>query len=181
MSVYDFEAVDVDGKLVKLSEYKGKVLLIFNSATKCGFTPQYEALQALYDKYEKDGLVLLDFPCNQFGGQAPGTDEEIVNFCTSAFGITFPVFSKIEVNGDNAHPLFRYLVGQKGFAGFDQEHASTKRFEEKFSQLDPDYASKPDIKWNFTKFLISRDGAVQERFEPTAAMERVEQRITELL
>ena len=181
MNVYDFEALDADGKNVKLSDYKGKVLLIFNSATKCGFTPQYEVLQQIYDKYEKDGLVILDFPCNQFGNQAPGTNEEIVNFCTGVFGITFPMFSKIEVNGENAHPLFRFLVSQKGFRGFDKENELTSVLEGMFAKTDPEYASKPDIKWNFTKFLISRDGEVLDRFEPTASMEKVEKSITDLL
>lgn len=181
MSIYDFNVKNKHGEEVSLSEYEGEVLLIVNTATQCGFTPQYDSLQDLYEKYSSEGLVILDFPCNQFGNQAPGTDEEIYSFCESNYGISFPTFSKIEVNGENAHPLYKYLVSQKGFAGFDMSHPIAPRLVPKLEANDPDYASKPSIKWNFTKFLIDRKGNVVERFEPTEDMFIVEAKIKELL
>lgn len=181
MNVYDFKVKNRNGEEVSLSEYAGKVLLIINSATQCGFTPQYDTLQDLYEKYNGEGLVILDFPCNQFGNQAPGSDEEIYSFCDANYGVTFPIFSKIEVNGENAHPLYQYLVSQKGFAGFDESHPIAPRLIPKLLELDPDYASKPSIKWNFTKFLIDRRGNVVERFEPTEDMFIVAGKIKELL
>lgn len=181
MNIYDFKANDRHGKEVDLADFKGNVVLVINSATQCGFTPQYETLENLYEKYSKEGFVILDFPCNQFKNQAPGTDEEIHNFCESNFGVKFPVFSKIEVNGENAHPLFKYLVGEKGFAGFDEAHKLTPVLDKMLSEADPDYKNKPSIKWNFTKFLIDREGNVVERFEPTEDLGIVEDRIKELL
>jgi glutathione peroxidase len=181
MNIYDFKAVSKHGDEVALSEYEGKVLLIVNTATQCGFTPQYDDLQDLYEKYSDEGFVVLDFPCNQFGNQAPGTDDEIYTFCESNYGISFPTFSKIEVNGENAHPLFQYLTSQKGFAGFDEAHPIAPKLIPMLAAGDPDYASKPSIKWNFTKFLIDRKGNVIERFEPTADMFLVEARIKEFL
>ncbi len=181
MNVYGFKVKDKHGDEVSLSEYQDKVLLIVNTATHCGFTPQYDALEDLYEKYADEGFVILDFPCNQFGNQAPGTDEEIYTFCESNYGVKFPTFSKLEVNGENAHPLFKYLVSQKGFAGFDEAHPITPRLVPKLLNDDPDYASKPDIKWNFTKFLIDRKGNVVERFEPTADMFIVGSKVKELL
>lgn len=181
MNIYDFNAKNKYGEEIKLSEYAGKVILIINSATQCGFTPQYSILQELYEKYASEGFVILDFPCNQFGSQAPGTDEEIHTFCDANYGVKFPIFSKIEVNGDNAHPLYKYLVSEKGFAGFDENHPLTPKLEAKFSVADPDYKNKPSIKWNFTKFLIDRKGNVVERFEPTKDMKEVEDKIKELL
>ncbi|HVI41204.1 MAG TPA: redoxin domain-containing protein, partial [Anaerovoracaceae bacterium] len=121
MSIYDFKA-KAEGRDISLSDYEGKVLLIINSATECGFTPQYEDLQRIYDKYQDKGLEILDFPCNQFGNQAPGTDEEIHTFCSGRFGVTFPIFSKVCVNGENEDPLFAYLKSQKGFGGINDEH-----------------------------------------------------------
>ncbi len=181
MNIYDFNAINRRGEEVTLSEYEGKVILIINSATQCGFTPQYDNLQDLYEKYEEVGFVILDFPCNQFGNQAPGSDDEIYSFCDANYGVRFPIFSKVEVNGENAHPLFKYLVSQKGFTGFDESHPIAPRLIAKFSVADPDYASKPDIKWNFTKFLIDREGNVVERFEPTDDLYVVEDKIRELL
>lgn len=180
-SIYDFQVTGVNGEQVSLDSYRGKVLLIINSATECGFTPQYDALQDLYEKYAGQGFVVLDFPCNQFGNQAPGSDEEIVSFCDSRYGITFPIFSKIEVNGPGEIPLYTYLKSQKGFAGFDPEHELTPTIEALLAQIAPDYASTSDIKWNFTKFLIDRQGRVVERFEPTADLLMLEDRILELL
>lgn len=181
MNIYDFTMEDVNGNEVSLKDYEGKVILVINSATECGFTPQYDTLQDIYEKHESEGFVILDFPCNQFGHQAPGTNEEIASFCDSRYGITFPIFSKIEVNGDGEAPLYTYLKSQKGFAGFDAEHPLTPMLESILERTDKDYAAKSDIKWNFTKFLIDRNGNVVERFEPTADMELVEERIKELL
>lgn len=157
MSLYDFKVKNNKGSEVSLSEYKGKVLLIVNTATGCGFTPQYDGLQDLYEKYKDSGLEILDFPCDQFGHQAPGNDEEIANFCTGRFGITFPQFSKIEVNGKNASPLYDWLKSQKsGILG-------------------------KAIKWNFTKFLIDKNGNVVERFAPTVEPKNIGEKIKELL
>ena len=169
------------GIIIPMSEYEGKVVLVVNTATECGFTPQYDALQDLYEKYQEQGLEILDFPCNQFGNQAPGTNEEIVSFCDSRYGITFLHFSKIDVNGENAHPLFQFLQNKKGFAGFDPEHPLTVILESHLGSHNPNYKNEKDIKWNFTKFLIDRNGEVVERFEPTEDMEKVEEKILELL
>ncbi len=152
--IYDITVKDDLGKDVSLADYKGKVLLIVNTATRCGFTPQYDELEALYEKYHADGLEILDFPCNQFGEQAPGTIKEIHQFCTANFNIKFPQFDKIDVNGANESPLFTYLKAKKGFGGFDLNDQS--------------------IKWNFTKFLVSRDGRVVKRYEPTDKMSDVD-------
>lgn len=181
MNIYDFTVKNRRDEEVLLSEYEGKVLLIVNSATQCGFTPQYDTLQDIYEKYADEGLVILDFPCNQFGNQAPGSNDEIYSFCDSNYGVSFPIFSKIEVNGENAHPLYKYLVGQKGFAGFDETHPIAPILINKFSTENPDYASTPSIKWNFTKFLVDRKGNVVERFEPTTDMFVVEDKIKELI
>ena len=181
MTIYDFEVNDIKEKKVSLDQYKGQVVLIINSATKCGFTPQYDELQDLYEKYKDQGFIILDFPCNQFGGQAPGSNEEILSFCDAKFGITFPMFSKIEVNGDNAHPLYKFLKSQKGFAGFDESHELTPVLKKMMSEADPNYENDPSIKWNFTKFLIDRNGNVAERFEPTESVYVIEDRIQEFI
>lgn len=167
MNFYDYEAEDARCNVVKMDDYKGKVVLVVNTATRCGFTPQYDDLQDLYEKYQDAGFEILDFPCNQFGNQAPGTTEEIASFCDAKFGITFKLFSKIEVNGEDAHPLYKYLKEQKGFGGFDPNHPLTPLLESGLYRTQPDFRNTPDIKWNFTKFLIDRDGNVVERFEPT--------------
>ena len=171
-SVYDFKVKDMDGKEVSLSEYKGKVLLIVNTATKCGFTPQYEELQEMYEKYKDKGLVILDFPCNQFGGQAPGDIASIHEFCTAKYETTFPQFDKIDVNGENESPLFAFLKSKQAFKGFGNGEQA-KFMDEMLKKQDPDYASKPDIKWNFTKFLVDSKGNVVARFEPTVSMNLV--------
>lgn len=181
MSVYDLTVKEMDGKEKRLSDYTGKVLLIVNTATICGFTPQYTDLQTIYEKYVDKGLEILDFPCNQFGDQAPGDNEEIHSFCTGRFGVTFPQFAKIDVNGENAIPLYRYLVKEKGFEGFDQGNELTPRLEQMFEGMNPNYKSQPDVKWNFTKFLVDRHGNVVKRFEPTADMKVVEEYIKNLL
>lgn len=180
-NVYDFTVLDRRGKEVSLSEYKGKVLLIVNTATRCGFTPQYEALEAMYKDYKDQGLEILDFPCNQFGQQAPGTEEEIHEFCTLNFGTEFPQFKKIEVNGENESSLFTYLKAQKTFEGFDLNDKLGKLLDEMLLKADPDYAKKSDIKWNFTKFLVDKEGNVVKRFEPTHDMKLVEEEVKKLL
>ena len=173
-SVYDFTVKDEAGEDVSLAAYKGKVLLIVNTATRCGFTPQYTELEALYEKYRRDGFEILDFPCNQFGQQAPGSIQEIHQFCTANFDIQFPQFDKIDVNGEGAHPLYTWLKAQKGFGGFDVEDQRGKMMDGMLRRQDADYDKKSDIKWNFTKFLVSRDGRVLKRYEPTDKMTDVE-------
>lgn len=157
MDIYDFKVLEKDGNEVSLSEWRGKVLLIVNTATGCGFTPQYEGLQDLYEKYQSKGLEILDFPCNQFGHQAPGSDEEILDFCQSRYGVTFRQFKKIKVNGEGEEPLYTYLKSQeKGVMG-------------------------SNIKWNFTKFLVDRNGKVVGRFAPTVTPEKLSAQIETLL
>lgn len=173
-TVYKFDVKDGNGQNVKLKDYKGKVLLIVNTATKCGFTPQYEELQKLYETYKAQGLAILDFPCNQFGAQAPGSFKEIHSFCTGNYGTTFPQFAKIIVNGHNESPLYTYLKAQQPFKGFDLNNPIGKYLDEKFRSQNPNYAKDPSIKWNFTKFLIDRQGHVIDRFEPTADMKDME-------
>lgn len=178
--IYDYKVTKANGEKLSLSEYKGKVMLIVNTATGCGFTPQYEPIEKLYKDYHEKGLEILDIPCNQFGGQAPGSDEEIHEFCTLHYNTTFPQMKKSDVNGENELPLYTYLKEQKGFAGFD-EHKLKGLLEDMFSKADPDWAKKSDIKWNFTKFVIDRQGNVVARFEPTADMAKVEECIKSLL
>lgn len=180
-TVYDFSVKDRKGKYVSLKEYADEVLLIVNTATKCGFTPQYEELEKLYEKYHSQGFEILDFPCNQFGQQAPGTDESIHNFCKLTYGTEFPRFKKLKVNGDDDDPLYKFLQQQKGFAGWDESHPLTPVLEKMLSEADPDYKQKPDIKWNFTKFLINKKGMVVARFEPTESIENIAKQIEELL
>jgi len=160
--IYGFDVLDAEEHEVSLSEYKGKVLLIVNTATGCGFTPQYEGLEKLYDKYKDKGFEILDFPCNQFLGQAPGTNEEIVTFCQLTYGTTFRTFGKIDVNGDNADPLYKYLKEQIREEADESAIELYKRLEDKGFTT-----SEPDIKWNFTKFLIDKSGNVVARFAPT--------------
>lgn len=157
MNIYDFTVKDAKGNMIPLSDYKGKVILIVNTATECGFTPQYKALQDLYDKYNSEGFEILDFPCNQFGHQAPGAEEEIATFCSINYKTSFHLFAKIDVNGKNEEPLYSFLKSKKG--GF----------------------LNSKIKWNFTKFLISRNGEVVERFSPTTKPESIEKHIVDLL
>ena len=173
-SIYDIKVKDDAGKEVSMADYKGKVLLIVNTATRCGFTPQYKELEALYEKYQNEGFEILDFPCNQFGEQAPGTIQEIHQFCTANFDIQFPQFDKIDVNGPEESPLFTYLKTQQGFCGFDQNDRMGKLLDGMLRKRDADYDKKPDIKWNFTKFLVSRDGKVLKRYEPTEKITDIE-------
>ena len=172
MNVYDFTVKAQDGSDVSLADYKGKVLLIVNTATGCGFTPQYTELQELYKEHKDDGLEILDFPCNQFAGQAPGTDDEIHEFCIGRFAITFPQFSKIDVNGDGAIPLYQWLTGNTKFEGFDKNPAGIA-LAQMLKLRDKNFKTSPAIKWNFTKFLIGRDGEILARFEPMTSMSKV--------
>lgn len=178
--IYDFTITTGNGEELRLSDYKGKVILIVNTATECGFTPQYALMEKLYEDYHDKGLEILDIPCNQFGGQAPGTDKEIHEFCTLHFNTTFPQMKKADVNGTNELPLYTYLKSEKGFEGLD-EHPLRSVLEDMFNKADPDWAKKPDIKWNFTKFVVDREGKVVARFEPTADIEKVEACIKELI
>lgn len=179
MSIYDFSVRTQNGEEVSLAAYRGKVLLIVNTATGCGFTPQYEELQKIYDEFKDKGLEILDFPCNQFGEQAPGNDEEIHSFCTGRFGMTFPQFSKIDVNGEHAIPLFKWLTEHTTFEGFGKNPMSLI-LTGVVKKMDKDYKNNGNIKWNFTKFLIDRNGEIVARFEPTD-MKRLRETIKECL
>ncbi len=179
MNVYDFKVKAQDGSEVSLSDYKGKVLLIVNTATGCGFTPQYSELQDIYEEFKDKGLEILDFPCNQFGEQAPGGDEEIHTFCTGRFGITFPQFSKIDVNGEKAIPLYKWLTENTKFEGFGKNPMSLI-LNGVVKKMDKDYKNNGNIKWNFTKFIIDRSGNIVARFEPTD-MKNLKDKIKECL
>ena len=179
MSIYDIKVLNRNNEEVELEKFKGKVMLIVNTATGCGFTPQYEGLEKMYEKYHEKGLEILDFPCNQFGNQAPGTDDEIHEFCTFKYHTTFEQYKKIDVNGENESPLFKYLKEQKGFEGFPGLQG--KLLIPIVKSMDPDYKNNSNIKWNFTKFLIDREGNVLERFEPTHDMKDVRKKIEEIL
>ncbi len=179
-SVYEFTVKDRKGNDARLSDYEGKVLLIVNTATGCGFTPHYEPLEEMYAEYREKGFEILDFPCNQFANQAPGTDDEIHDFCTIQFGTEFPQFRKIDVNGENADPLFAYLASEKPFEGFGKglKNAALARFTEMNNKK---FGDKAYIKWNFTKFLIDREGKVLARFEPTVDMKNVKKAVAAAL
>lgn len=178
--IYDYEVTTGTGENLSLSEYKGKVILIVNTATGCGFTPQYEPIEKMYRDYHDKGLEILDIPCNQFGAQTPGSDEEIHEFCTLHYNTTFPQMKKSDVNGENELPLYTYLKEQKGFEGFGKGPKALA-MSAILSKIDKNYKSNPDIKWNFTKFIVDREGNVVARFEPTADMRKVEACIKELL
>ena len=180
-TVYEFSVKDRKGKEVSLKEYANEVLLIVNTATKCGFTPTYKELEELYEKYHAQGFEVLDFPCNQFGQQAPGTDESIHEFCKLTYGTEFPRFKKVKVNGEDADPLFNFLKAQKGFAGWDESHPLYPVLDKMLSETDPNYKESADIKWNFTKFLINKKGQVVARFEPTEKVENIAKQIEALL
>lgn len=171
MNIYDIAVLDVKGQELKLEKYRGKVLLIFNSATRCGYTNQYEELESLYAKYQRKGLEVLDFPSNQFLNQAPGTNEELASFCKMKFGTTFVTFGKVDVNGKNQASLFKFLKSQKN-EDFPKE--KVKLHEKLFNK-------KESIKWNFTKFLVDRDGNVVHRFAPSFQPKEMEKYIEELL
>lgn len=176
-TVHDFTVKNAEGTEVSLSAYTGKVLLIVNTATKCGLTPQYEALEAMYERYHDRGFEILDFPCNQFLGQAPGSAEEIESFCQLTYGTTFPRFAKIDVNGKGADPLFTHL---KAAAKDEAEDAEARGLRKILSGLRQSFVGD-DIKWNFTKFLVGRDGRIVERFGPTTKPAYIERHLEELL
>ena len=179
MGFYDYSVTAPDGREISMKEFEGKVVLVVNTATGCGFTPQYNALQEIYAEHQKDGLEILDFPCNQFGEQAPGSNADIHNFCTMRYQITFPQFAKVDVNGANAIPLYQYLVANSKFAGFNGVAGLV--MSQVLKRQDKDYKNNSNIKWNFTKFLINRDGAIVARFEPTVSMKAVRKAIEKVL
>lgn len=165
MKIYDFIANDIDGDLVSLQDYRGKVMLIVNTASKCGFTPQYEDLQKLYTQYNDKGFEILGFPCSQFMDQEFEESEEIKSFCTLNYGVTFPIFEKIYVNGKFAHPLYKYLKENAPFEGFDMSNSTNKILDSMIKEKFPAFTVGNAIRWNFTKFLIDREGNIIKRFE----------------
>ena len=180
MTIYDYSVQDAQGDNVPLKDYKGKVLLIVNTATKCGFTPHYKELEQMYEKYHDKGLEIIDVPCNQFGEQAPGTNEQISEFCSLNYNTKFPQMKKSDVNGENELPLYTYLKAQKGFEGFG-EGKTAQTLHDYITKSNPDYQNNSDIKWNFTKFVVARDGTVVARFEPPAPMADVEACVAKLM
>ena len=179
-SFYDFTLTTTEGQQINTSDYKGKVVLVVNTATGCGFTPHYTPIEAMYEKYHDAGFEVIDVPCNQFAGQTPGTDEEVHEFCTLHYNTQFPQMTKSDVNGPNAIPLFQWLKAQKGFEGFGKGPKALA-MGVMLKKIDKDYKNNPDIKWNFTKFVIDRDGNVVARFEPTASMDDVEKCVASLM
>ena len=180
MEFYDISVTAPDGSQVSMADFKGKVVLVVNTATGCGFTPHYEPLEAMYEKYHDQGFEIVDVPCNQFRGQTPGTDEEIHQFCTLKYNTQFPQMKKSDVNGENAIELFKFLKSQKGFEGFGKGPAALM-MSALLKTIDRDYKNNPEIKWNFTKFVIDREGKVVARFEPTADMKEVEACVASLI
>ena len=178
-SFYDYSILAADGNEVKMADFKGKVVMVVNTATGCGFTPQYEPIEKMYRDYHEKGLEILDIPCNQFGNQAPGSDDEIHEFCTLHYNTTFPQMKKSEVNGENELPLYTFLKSQKTFEGFGKG-LKAKGMELAVKKLNKD-ATGGDIRWNFTKFIIDKEGNVVARFEPTTDMKEVEKFVTSLL
>ncbi|OCA89058.1 glutathione peroxidase [Pseudobacillus wudalianchiensis] len=181
MNIHDFTAKQKDGNAIDLKNYKGKVLLIVNTASKCTFTPQFEDLQRLYVQYKEAGLEILGFPCNQFGGQEPGSNEEAAEFCQLNYGVAFPIFSKVEVNGENADPLFQYLREFAPFRGFDDSNINEKLLKMMIADRNPEWLVGDSIKWNFTKFLIDSNGTVIKRFEPSDGFSSIQQHVESLL
>ncbi|AOH53784.1 glutathione peroxidase [Peribacillus muralis] len=180
MGIYDFSAERINGKEVSLEQYKGQVLIVVNTASECGFTPQYEDLQKLYDRYKDKGLNILGFPCNQFGAQEPGQNEEVETFCQLNYGVSFPLFNKVDVRGSQAHPLFPYLTDQAPFTGLENKPGG-KMLQAMLQTEHPEFLIDDSIKWNFTKFLIDRDGNVVKRFESVEAPFEMEGAIEKLL
>ncbi|MBR0164321.1 MAG: glutathione peroxidase [Lachnospiraceae bacterium] len=178
--IYDYTLTNGKGEEVSMKEYEGKVLLIVNTATGCGFTPQYEPIEKMYEEYHGQGFDVIDVPCNQFGAQTPGTDEEVHEFCTLHYNTQFPQMKKSDVNGENELPLFAWLKSQKGFEGFGKGPKALA-MSAMLKTIDKDYKNNPDIKWNFTKFVVDREGNVVARFEPTADMADVEACVKQLL
>lgn len=177
-TIFDFKALNNKGEEVDMAQYKGKVLMIVNTASKCGFTPQYDGLQALYEKYQDQGLVILGFPCDQFKNQEPGSDEEIAEFCRVNHGVTFPLMKKIDVFGENAHPIFTYLTTQ---VPDEEVHGLKNKATMKMVDTLAKGRKDGDVRWNFTKFLISRDGSVIKRFAPVVTPEELDKEVAEML
>jgi glutathione peroxidase len=172
MSIYDFKVKDIDDEEVNFAQYKGKVLLVVNTASKCGFTPQYGDLQKLYEKYNSKDFEILGFPCNQFAEQEPGSNDEVKKFCQINYGVTFPIFEKVEVRGENIHPIFKYLTEAAPFEGATQNGENGKRLFAFINEKFPEFLEGNSIKWNFTKFLIDKEGNVIKRYEsPVVPME----------
>lgn len=180
MNIYELSVPKADGTELNLSEYKGKVLLIVNTATGCGFTPHYAPMEAMYEKFHDQGLEIIDVPCNQFAGQTPESDEQIKEFCTLKYNTKFPQMKKSDVNGENELPLFTFLKTQKGFEGFGKS-VQGLAMSAMLKKIDKDYKNNPNIKWNFTKFVVNRQGEVIARFEPTTDMKKVEECIAKAL
>ena len=180
MTFYDCAVTTPKGEEVSMKNFEGKVVLVVNTATGCGFTPHYKDLEDMYEKFHEKGLEIVDVPCNQFAGQTPGTDEEIHEFCALKYNTQFPQMKKSDVNGENALPLFQYLKSQKGFEGFGHGPMALT-MGAMLHKIDKDYKNNPDIKWNFTKFVIDRQGNVVARFEPTASMKDVAACVEKLL
>lgn len=165
MNFYNFKANSIDGDEINLSEYEGKVLLVVNTASKCGFTPQYEDLQKLYEQYQSQGFEILGFPCNQFEAQEPGSNDETKNFCSLNYGVSFPLFEKSDVNGSDAHPVFKFLKEAAPFEGLDFTNPTNKIIDKILSEKYPEFRMGNAIRWNFTKFLVDKNGNVVKRFE----------------
>jgi glutathione peroxidase len=180
MSFYDLSVTAANGTEVSMKDYAGKVVLVVNTATGCGFTPHYKDIEAMYEKFHDRGFEVIDVPCNQFAGQTPGTDDEIHEFCTLKYHTQFPQMKKSDVNGETAIPLFKYLKSQKGFEGFGKGPKALA-MSALLSKMDKDYKNNSEIKWNFTKFVIDREGNVVARFEPTAKMDKVAEFVESLL
>ena len=180
MNFYDLSVTAANGTEVSMKNYAGKVVLVVNTATGCGFTPHYKDIEAMYEKFHDRGLEVIDVPCNQFAGQTPGTDDEIHEFCTLKYHTQFPQMKKSDVNGETAIPLFKYLKSQKGFEGFGKGPKALA-MSALLSKMDKDYKNNSEIKWNFTKFVIDREGNVVARFEPTAKMDKVAEFVESLL
>lgn len=178
-TIYDFKALDNRGNEVDFKQYEGKVLLIVNTASKCGFTPQYDGLEALYQKYKDQGLVVIGFPCDQFAHQEPGTNEEIAEFCRINHGVTFPLMAKVDVNGEKAEPIFEFLKENAPMEKY--EGLKAKATSKMLKGISKSYQKEKDILWNFTKFVVSREGTPVARFAPTATPESMESKIQELL
>jgi glutathione peroxidase len=177
---YDYSVLAPDGEEISMKKYEGKVVIIVNTATGCGFTPQYKDLETMYEKYHDKGLEIVDVPCNQFAGQTPGTDEEIHEFCTLKYNTQFPQMKKSDVNGENQLPLYEYLKSQQGFKGFGKGPKALM-MNAMLKKIDSNFQQTPDIKWNFTKFVVDRSGKVVARFEPTQKMDEIDKLVAGLL
>ena len=180
MGFYDQTVTTAAGEELSMKEFEGKVVMVVNTATGCGFTPHYKVIEEMYEKYHEKGFEVIDVPCNQFAGQTPGTDEEIHDFCTLKYNTRFPQMKKADVNGENAIPLFKYLKEQKGFEGFGKGPKALA-MSALLKKIDKDYKNNSEIKWNFTKFVIDRSGKVVARFEPIVKMETVDKFVEGLI